>query len=146
MLWRELTLAHKCASSISCPCVKGPLFDLSPKPLCRGNGLYSAFAQVRQSPIRLNSSYSDTLAGSRCEDVSTLSISSMFDPTAEQIHRCRDAQSLADCLLHQGLELSWARFGNVQLMDWKAGYLEIKAQSGFGDEFLNFFKRVYVGD
>ena len=70
----------------------------------------------------------------------------MFDPIAEQIPRCRDAQSLADCLLHHGLELSRARFGNVQLMNWKLGYLEIKAQSGFGDEFLNFFKRVYVAD
>jgi GAF domain-containing protein len=36
--------------------------------------------------------------------------------------------------------------GNVQLMNWKAGYLEIKAQSGFGDEFLNFFKQVYLAD
>ena len=75
-----------------------------------------------------------------------LSMGAMFDPIAQQIHRCRDAQSLADCLLYQGLELSRARFGNVQLMNWKVGYLEIKAQSGFGDEFLNFFKRVYVGD
>src|SRR5262249_38196349 len=70
----------------------------------------------------------------------------MFDPTAEQIHRCRDAQSLAECLLHHGLELSRTSFGNVQLMDWKVGYLAIKAQSGFGDEFLNFFKQVYLAD
>jgi hypothetical protein len=75
---------------------------------------------------------------------STLSTSSIF--IAEQIHRCDDAQSLADCLLHHGLEISRARLGNVQLMNWKAGYLEIKAQSGFGDEFLNFFKRVDVAD
>jgi GAF domain-containing protein len=71
----------------------------------------------------------------------------MFDPVAEQIHRCRDAQSLADCLLHHGLELSRAHLGNVQLMNWKAGYLDIKAQSGFGDEFLNFFfRQVHLAD
>jgi len=70
----------------------------------------------------------------------------MFDPLSEQLNRCRDAQSLANCLLHEGLKLSDARFGNVQLMNWKGGYLEIKAQSGFDDEFLNFFQRVYVKD
>jgi hypothetical protein len=31
-------------------------------------------------------------------------------------------------------------------MNWKAGYLEIKAQSGFADEFLNFFQRVCLAD
>src|SRR5262245_25288360 len=55
----------------------------------------------------------------------------MFDPVAEQIHRCRDAQSLAECLLHHGLELSRARLGNVQLMNWKLGYLKINAQSAW---------------
>jgi GAF domain-containing protein len=69
----------------------------------------------------------------------------MFDPLSEQLRHCRDPQSLAGCLLHEGLTLSRACFGNVQLMNWKNGYLEIAAQSGFGDEFLNFFKRVYVG-
>src|SRR5262249_54103008 len=121
-----------------------PLSDLSPKPTGRVNEAYSAFAQLRRSPSRLSGRYSHTLDGSKCEDFSMLSIGAMFDPIAQQIHRCRDAQSLVDCLLYQGLELSRARFGNVQLMNWKVGYLEIKAQSGFGDEFLNFFKRVYV--
>ena len=70
----------------------------------------------------------------------------MFDPLSEQLRRCRDPHSLAGCLLYEGLTLSQAHFGNVQLMNWKNGYLEIEARSGFGDEFLNFFKRVYVGD
>src|SRR5262249_5098609 len=52
----------------------------------------------------------------------------------------------AACLLHEGLMLSQARVGNVQLMNWKNGCLEIEAQSGFGDEFLNFFKQVYFAD
>ena len=37
-----------------------------------------------------------------------------------------------------GLYAPSARFGDVQIMDWKAGYLEIKAQQGFQEEFLNF--------
>jgi hypothetical protein len=32
--------------------------------------------------------------------------------------------------------------GNIQLMDCKTGYLEIKAQQGFLKEFLEFFARV----
>jgi GAF domain-containing protein len=31
-------------------------------------------------------------------------------------------------------------------MNWPAGYLEIKAQQGFQDEFLNFFARVNLSD
>src|SRR6516225_572780 len=81
-----------------------------------------------------------------CEEPWRLRISCMFDPVAQHIHRCRDERSLAMCLLHGGLEQSHARLGNVQLMDWKSGCLEIKAQSGFGDEFLNFFKRVKLQD
>ena len=30
-------------------------------------------------------------------------------------------------------------------MDWIAGHLEIKAQRGFDEEFLSFFKRVSYG-
>jgi GAF domain-containing protein len=49
-------------------------------------------------------------------------------------------------LLHGALKLSNACLGNVQLVRWEKGYLEIKAQSGFGDEFLNFFERVHFAD
>jgi GAF domain-containing protein len=70
----------------------------------------------------------------------------MLDPLSDHLRHCPDPHSLAGCLLHVGLTLSQARFGNVQLMNWKNGYLEIEAQSGFGDEFLNFFQRVCVTD
>src|SRR5262249_49541708 len=70
----------------------------------------------------------------------------MLDPLSEKLRYGRDPHSLAGCLLHEGLMLSQARFGNVQLMNWKNGCLEIEAQSGFGDEFLNFFKQVYFAD
>jgi len=70
----------------------------------------------------------------------------MFDPLAEQLSRCSDAQSIIQCVLHQGLDLSRASVGNVQLMNWSAGCLEIKAQRGFNDEFLNFFRTVYIED
>jgi GAF domain-containing protein len=69
-----------------------------------------------------------------------------IDVLAEQFRHCRDEESLANCLLHQGLQLSQTGFGNVQLMNWKNGYLEIKAQSGFTHDFLNFFKCVSIED
>ena len=62
----------------------------------------------------------------------------------EQLQKCPDIASVLDCVLDRSLELSGARFGNVQLMDWRLGYLEIKAQRGFQSEFLNFFDRVKV--
>jgi hypothetical protein len=47
-----------------------------------------------------------------------------------------------DFTLARGTCLSEADFGNVQLMDWKAGCLEIASQQGFGEEFLTFFQKV----
>jgi GAF domain-containing protein len=70
----------------------------------------------------------------------------MFDPLSEQLRSCGEAESLANCLLHNALKLSNARFGNVQFVSWEEGYVEIEAQSGFGDEFLNFFERVRFAD
>jgi GAF domain-containing protein len=66
----------------------------------------------------------------------------MLVSMTEQLRRCSDIQSTLECLLGRTLELTSARFGDVQIMDWKAGYLEIKAQQGFQGEFLNFFERV----
>jgi GAF domain-containing protein len=65
---------------------------------------------------------------------------------AQQFRHCRDERTVADCLLHQGLQLSQTDFGNVQLMNWKKGYLEIDAQSGFSQDFLDFFKQVHIED
>jgi GAF domain-containing protein len=61
-----------------------------------------------------------------------------FDPLA----RCTDVRSVLDWLLQRGIDLSQTSFGNVQLMNWKAGYLEIKAQRGFDEAFLRYFKQV----
>src|SRR5215470_10834749 len=55
-------------------------------------------------------------------------------------------QPILDWLLHKGVDLSQTSFGNVQLMSWTAGYLEIKAQRGFDDAFLRFFERVRIED
>jgi len=61
---------------------------------------------------------------------------------AERLRQCSNIRSVVDCLLDRALQVSSAGLGNIQLMNWKAGYLEIKAQRGFGDEFLNFFEHV----
>ena len=58
----------------------------------------------------------------------------------------RDIQSVLAWLLQHGLDICQSNFGNVQLMNWQSGYLEIKAQHGFNDEFLNFFARVGLAD
>jgi GAF domain-containing protein len=60
----------------------------------------------------------------------------------QQLQHCSSLQEVLDCLLSRSLEVTGAVLGNVQLMDWKAGYLTIAAQRGFNDEFLNFFHRI----
>ena len=57
-----------------------------------------------------------------------------------------DVQSVLERALAQSLKVCGTELGNVQLMNWHAGYLEIKTQRGFHDEFLNFFERVNFGD
>jgi len=59
-----------------------------------------------------------------------------------QLQKCADIRSVLNYALDRSLELTGTRFGNVQLMDWRSGHLEIKAQRGFQSEFLNFFERV----
>ncbi|HZU89877.1 MAG TPA: hypothetical protein VE993_11520 [Stellaceae bacterium] len=60
----------------------------------------------------------------------------------QRLQRCCDLQSVLDCILSWGLELTGTDLGNVQLMDWKMGYLTIAAQRGFNNEFLSFFRLV----
>ncbi len=59
-----------------------------------------------------------------------------------EFQKCGDVSAALDCVLECSLELTGTRLGNVQLMDWKAGYLAIAAQRGFGAEFLTVFRRV----
>jgi GAF domain-containing protein len=57
-----------------------------------------------------------------------------------------DLQSVLERTLAESLKVCGTELGNVQLMNWRAGCLEIKTQRGFNDEFLSFFKRVHFGD
>src|SRR5262249_54957694 len=61
---------------------------------------------------------------------------------AEDLRLCGDVGSVLNCALQHSLEVTGARLGNAQLMNWRRGYLEIEAQRGFEVEFLNFFRRV----
>jgi GAF domain-containing protein len=61
---------------------------------------------------------------------------------AERLSSCTGLGSVLDCVLDISLELTGASLGNIQLMDWRAGYLTIEAQHGFHREFLEFFQRV----
>lgn len=62
------------------------------------------------------------------------------------VDESQNIQSVLDFTLAQSLSVAEAELGNVQLMDWKTGYLEIASQRGFGEEFLTFFKRVAATD
>jgi GAF domain-containing protein len=70
----------------------------------------------------------------------------MSYPMAVPLARFTDVQPIIDWLLQRGLDLSQTSFGNVQLISWEAGYLEIKAQQGFDEGFLRFFERVRIED
>jgi len=70
----------------------------------------------------------------------------MLNPLINHLRRPTDVGEILDWLLHQGLMLTDTELGNVQLVNWGRGYLEIKAQRGFGREFLRFFDRVKMQD
>jgi CheY-like chemotaxis protein len=63
-----------------------------------------------------------------------------------RLSNCADLQSILDCVLDGGLELTDANLGNVKLVDQRKGYLTIAAQRGFHREFLDFFHRANVDD
>src|SRR5215470_8089320 len=58
-------------------------------------------------------------------------------------HGGRNVQTVIEALLSRGMQLSQTKLGNVQLLNLRTGSLEIQAQNGFNDEFLNFFERVH---
>jgi GAF domain-containing protein len=53
---------------------------------------------------------------------------------------------VCEALLQQSLALTGAPLGNVQLVDWRAGELNVVAQLGFQSDFLRFFARVNYQD
>jgi hypothetical protein len=54
----------------------------------------------------------------------------------ENLHRVDNVQSVIRSVLERSLAICHCDFGNVQLMNWQAGHLEIKAQRGFHLEFF----------
>jgi len=63
-----------------------------------------------------------------------------------RLSNCADLQSIVNCVLDGGLELTEATLGNVKLVDQRKGYLTIAAQRGFHREFLDFFNRANADD
>ena len=70
----------------------------------------------------------------------------MPDLLKQQLERCLDLQSVLNCALNRSLALTGTVLGNLQVMDWRTGYLTIEAQRGFNDDFLTFFRRVNADD
>src|SRR5262245_61702817 len=48
--------------------------------------------------------------------------------------------------LDKALRITGQRLGNIQLIDWNAGCMEIAVQRGFSAEFLDCFRRVTTRD
>jgi GAF domain-containing protein len=55
---------------------------------------------------------------------------------------CYTLEEVAQWTLRHARRVTHASLGNVQLIDWTVGYLEIVAHQGFSDEFLPCFRRV----
>jgi GAF domain-containing protein len=65
---------------------------------------------------------------------------------ARQLPTCPDLQSVLDCVLHRGLEISGAKRGDVQLINRTTEHLVIEAHRGLHEEFLRVFAQVEVKD
>jgi GAF domain-containing protein len=59
-----------------------------------------------------------------------------------ELAECVTSEDVAWCTLNHARLITNASLGNVQLVDWSLGYLEIVASVGFGPEFLHCFRRV----
>jgi GAF domain-containing protein len=70
----------------------------------------------------------------------------LFRSPIQHLQQCPDIQAVLDFTLAQSLSLSETELGNIQLMEWNSGYLEISSQCGFNEEFLTFFKHVTAND
>ncbi len=66
--------------------------------------------------------------------------------TTDQLRKCRNVQAILSCALDRSMDISKSDFGNVQLVNWKSGFLELNEQRGFQAEFINFFARVKLQD
>jgi GAF domain-containing protein len=58
----------------------------------------------------------------------------------------REPLELLQSALDRVLALADQQLGNVQLIDWNAGYMKIVAQQGFVQDFLDSFRRVTTRD
>jgi hypothetical protein len=54
---------------------------------------------------------------------------------AARLSRCPDLWSILDYALHTGLELTQTSLGNIQLVDWTAGYLTIERNTASSANF-----------
>lgn len=58
----------------------------------------------------------------------------------------REPLELLHSALDKALILAGQQLGNIQLIDWNAGYMEIVSQRGFAQDFLDSFRRVTTRD
>jgi len=59
---------------------------------------------------------------------------------------CDNVPAVLESLLDTSFHTAGAQFGNIQLMNWDTGCLELATQRGFRADFLEYFDRVRVDD
>lgn len=70
----------------------------------------------------------------------------MSDALTRPLGGCANLAAEVQTILVRALSLGDAQFGNIQLMDWRSGYLHIAAHHGLSADFLAFFARVKAND
>ena len=70
----------------------------------------------------------------------------LHDLVSAQIEECCNLRSVLNVALSWCLKVNGTARGNIQLMDWRFGYLTIAAHRGFDEEFVGRFARVRARD
>ena len=68
------------------------------------------------------------------------------DLVAPQLEECCNLRSVLNVALSWCLKVNGTARGNIQLMDWRLGYLTIAAHRGFHEDFVRRFAHVRARD
>jgi GAF domain-containing protein len=76
----------------------------------------------------------------------TLQQLATYDEHKARMSECSTLTETLDCALDAAIALHGAQFGNIQILNLGNRTLEIRAQRGFDQEFLDTFRSVSIDD
>lgn len=76
----------------------------------------------------------------------TLQQLAIYDEHKARAAACSTLTETFDCALDGAIALHGAQFGNIQILNLASRTLEIRAQCGFDQEFLDTFRSVSIDD